>query len=133
MLIGEREYEKALHKVNKHITDLKRNAGAGKYSKMSQGKSKTHEPDPRQDIAQRLHLLVVKGKVFAAGGQPIKGLSITIRAASMAERYLLVSVLTEALLVLSVILNELSEFEASKDLCEAALPFVSYWWPSLGM
>ena len=43
----------------------------------------------------------------------------------MAERYLLVSVLTEALEVLSAILVELREFEAARDLAEAALPHVS--------
>jgi hypothetical protein len=78
-----------------------------------------------EDIAQRLHLLVLKAKIFAAGGQPIKGFSITLRAASMAERYSLISILTEALGVLSVILNELSEFNAAKDIAEAALPSVS--------
>ena len=77
------------------------------------------------DIAQRLHLLVVKARIFAAGGQPIKGLSIALRAASMAERYLLVSVLTEALGVLSAILTELSEFGAAKGMIEAALPYVN--------
>ena len=43
----------------------------------------------------------------------------------MAERYLLVSVLTEALGVLSAILIELSEFGAARDMIEAVLPYVS--------
>ena len=78
----------------------------------------------RADIAQRLHLLVLKAKVFAAGGQPIKGFSIALRAASTAERCLLVNVLIEALGVLGAILLVLSEFEAARDLVQAALPYV---------
>ena len=50
----------------------------------------------------------------------------------MAERYSLIPILTETLGVLSAILNELSEFDAARDVAEAALPSVSRTAKDLG-
>jgi len=80
--------------------------------------------DVGEDIAQRLHFLVLKARVFAAGGKATKGFSIALRAASTAERYRLIPVLLEALTALAVILNDISEFEAARDIVEATLPAV---------
>ncbi len=77
------------------------------------------------DLAQRLQLLVLKSKVFAAAGQPMKGFSIILRAALTAERHKIVPVLVEALAVLCTILISLGEFAAAKELLEAILPHVS--------
>lgn len=127
MLIKQEDYEIALQMVNKHIDMLKRKTGAGELSRSLPFLHLLNAVALTcyEDIAQRLHLLVLKAKIFTAGEQPIKGFSITLRAASMAERYSLISILTEALGVLSAILNELSEFEAAKDVAGAALPSVS--------
>ena len=66
----------------------------------------------------------MKCRVFAASGQAAKGFSLAMRAASTAERCRLIPVLIEALAALAVILNDLSEFEAARDLLEATLPLV---------
>lgn len=80
-----------------------------------------------EDIAQRLHLLTVKSKIFAAAGQHTKGFSIALRAALVAERHRLISVLVEALAVLSTIFNALGEFEGARGLAEATLPHVCFY------
>ena len=60
------------------------------------------------------------------GGQPTKGFSIALRAASTAERHRLVPVMLEALAALAIIFNDISEFEAARDFVEAALPMVCH-------
>lgn len=77
------------------------------------------------DIAQRLHFLVSKAKIFARSGRPTKGFSISFRAASTAARHLLVPALLEALAAVAVILNDLFEFGAARELLQSALPLVS--------
>ncbi|KAK4609122.1 Anaphase-promoting complex subunit 5 [Fulvia fulva] len=101
LLIQQGLFEKALSKVSTQINTLK-----------SRG----------TDIAQRLHFLLLKAKIFAAGGQAPKGFSIALRATSTAERLLLVPVLLEGLTILSRILIDLSEFEMAQNIIEAALP-----------
>lgn len=102
VLIKQEDYSTALSLVNRHINTLK--------------------SKPSADLAQHLHLLVLKARIFTASGNAIKGFSIVLRAAAMAERCLLLSVLTEAMSVLGGILNALSEFEAAKEVFEAVLP-----------
>lgn len=80
---------------------------------------------PSTDLAQTLHLLTLKASVFAAAGKPEKGFSLVIRAASRAERAGLVPVLLEALVELAGILTKLGEFNAAREVIEAALPQVS--------
>lgn len=85
----------------------------------------TNIPPWRTDLAHILHLLIVKAHLFACAGQPLKGLSIAVRAAASAELHLLVSVLTEATAVLGSILLELRKYSAARDLLAAAMPMVS--------
>jgi anaphase-promoting complex subunit 5 len=80
------------------------------------------------DLAHTLHLLTLKAAVFAAAGKPEKGFSIAVRAASRAERAGLLPVLLEALAALAEILNKVGEFGASRDLAEAALPQVCFFF-----
>ncbi|EME38918.1 hypothetical protein DOTSEDRAFT_75580 [Dothistroma septosporum NZE10] len=101
LLVQQGLFEKALDKVSKHIAALKLRG---------------------TDIAQRLQFLLLKAKIFAAGGQAPKGFSIALRATSTAERLLLVPVLLEGLTVLTHILLGLSEFEMAQNIMEAALP-----------
>jgi hypothetical protein len=51
-----------------------------------------------------------------------------VRAASRAERAGLLPVLLEALAALAEILNKVGEFGASRDLAEAALPQVCFFF-----
>ncbi|KAK3683200.1 APC5 protein [Vermiconidia calcicola] len=102
VMLKKEQCQKAMHAVNTQIDEQKRS--------------------PRADIAHRLHLLVLKARIFASGKQAIKGFSIALRAAAMAERHLLISVLIEALGVLGVILTELGEYEAAREILGAGLP-----------
>ena len=77
------------------------------------------------DLVQRLQFLVVKSKIFAASGRPAKGLSLALRVASVAEKHMVVPLLLEALALIATVLNDLQEFRAAHDLCQAALPLVS--------
>lgn len=76
------------------------------------------------DMAQRLHLLILKSKIYLAGGQAVKGFAVVLRATSTAERHLLIPVLHEGLAVLARILLDLSEYATARDLIEATLPQV---------
>ncbi|WPH01756.1 Hypothetical protein R9X50_00460800 [Acrodontium crateriforme] len=100
--IQSKELEKALKLVNAHLGRLKNASGS--------------------DIAQRLHFLVSKAKIFSDAGRPAKGFSIAMRAASIASKNWLVFILIESCAVLGNILNSLSEFEAARDLVSAIVP-----------
>ena len=101
----QEQYQQALSIVNAEIAKVKQSTNA--------------------DIAHILHLLVQKSRVFAAAGQAPKGFSLALRAAATAERYKLISVLTEALGALGKVLNEMSECQAAREVLQAALPLVS--------
>lgn len=100
-LIQREDLETALHKVGGQLAAIK---GRG------------------TDLAQRLYFLILKARIFAAGGQASKGFSIALRATSTAERHLLLPVYLEGLAVLSRILIDLSEFEAARSILEFAIP-----------
>lgn len=74
------------------------------------------------DIAQRLHWLILKARVFAASGKAAKGFSLTLRATATAERHLLIPILLEGLALLSKVLISLSEFTTARDILASALP-----------
>ncbi len=69
--------------------------------------------------------MIVKARIFSASGHPLKGFSIIIRAASMAERHRIMPTLLEALVALAAILYKLTEFRAARDILEAVLPMVT--------
>jgi anaphase-promoting complex subunit 5 len=68
--------------------------------------------------------MVLKARIFTCAGQPLKGLSIALRAATAAERHMLVSVLVEAIVVLGPILMELRNYGVARDILAAAVPMV---------
>nr|QIA97806.1 putative anaphase-promoting complex subunit 5 protein [Teratosphaeria destructans] len=103
-LIRRQELPEALRITNARIKQLKSNAGS--------------------DIAQRLHFLVLKARIFAAAEQPLKAFSIALRAASTAERLHLIPTALEAIAGLAHILNDLKEFDASRALLESAMPLM---------
>ncbi|KAI5357428.1 Putative tetratricopeptide-like helical domain superfamily, anaphase-promoting complex subunit 5 [Septoria linicola] len=93
------------------------------------------------DLAQRLHWLIQKARIFALAGRATKGLSICLRATSTAQRHLLVPVMLEGLSVLGKVLLEVGEFEAARAMYESALPvaleggeaaLVAAMWTAIG-
>nr|QEJ80707.1 putative anaphase-promoting complex subunit 5 protein [Teratosphaeria gauchensis] len=103
-LIRRQELPEALRITNARIKQLKSNAGS--------------------DIAQRLHFLVLKARIFAAAEQPLKAFSIALRAASTAQRLHLIPTALGAIAGLANILNDLKEFDASRALLESAMPLM---------
>lgn len=104
LLIRKGDYESALDAVNAQIKATK----------------DTRAPI---DLAQRVHLLLQKSKIWGHAGRAVSGFSLALRAVSTAQSHNLVAELVEALVVLSNILNELREFEVANNLIMSALPF----------
>ena len=75
-----------------------------------------------KDISLRLRLLLAKAHLFDCIGRPEKGFTIAIRAASIAWRARLTSLLWQAIGAIANILNALGEFTASEKLLIAILP-----------
>ncbi|THZ73213.1 hypothetical protein D6C85_04225 [Aureobasidium pullulans] len=76
------------------------------------------------DIVRRIKLLILKARLFAKAGLPAKGFSIAMRAASSAQRAMIMPAMWEAVGALSVILIDLGEFGAAKSLVDAIMPQV---------
>ncbi|OBW64292.1 MAG: WSC-domain-containing protein [Aureobasidium pullulans] len=76
------------------------------------------------DIVRRIKLLILKARLFAKAGLPAKGFSIAMRAASSAQRAMIMPAMWEAVGALSVILIDLGEFSAAKSLVDAIMPQV---------
>lgn len=69
--------------------------------------------------------MIVKARIFSASGHALKGFSVVVRAASMAERFRIMPTLVEALVALAGILCELTELRAARDILESVLPMVN--------
>jgi hypothetical protein len=67
----------------------------------------------------------MKARIFAEAREPVKGLSIALRAAATAERLLIMPVLVEAIAALTGVLMALGEFAAAKGLVEGGIVHVS--------
>ena len=76
------------------------------------------------DITMQIKLLNIKARVLAKCGHPLKGFSIIVRAADMANRARALPSLWEASGILSNILISLGEFSAALDVLEAIVPQV---------
>ena len=74
---------------------------------------------------RRIKLLILKARLFAKAGLPTKGFSIAMRAASSAQRAMVMPAMWEAIGALSVILIDLGEFDAARSLVDAIMPQVS--------
>ncbi|KAK4154866.1 hypothetical protein C8A00DRAFT_32311 [Chaetomidium leptoderma] len=75
-----------------------------------------------RDVSLRIRLLLCKVDLFDRLGRPERGFTIAMRAASMAWRARLVSLLWQAVGALAHILNALGEFAAAQQLLVAVLP-----------
>ncbi|KAG9832935.1 hypothetical protein KCU98_g12608, partial [Aureobasidium melanogenum] len=76
------------------------------------------------DIVRRIKLLTLKARLFAKAGLPTKGFSIAMRAASSAQRAMIMPAMWEAVGALCVILIDLGEFDAARSLVDAIMPQV---------
>ncbi|KAI5272789.1 hypothetical protein E4T47_03842 [Aureobasidium subglaciale] len=76
------------------------------------------------DIVRRIKLLILKARLFAKAGLPTKGFSIAMRAASSAQRAMIMPAMWEAVGALCVILIDLGEFGAARSLVDAIMPQV---------
>lgn len=70
----------------------------------------------------QIKLLCLKGRILGKTGQPQRGFSLAMRAASIAHRSKLLPALWEALCVLAGVLLSLREFEAVSEMIESIMP-----------
>lgn len=76
------------------------------------------------DVYAQIKLLMMKARGLALCKHPLKGFSIAVRAANMANRARILPALWEASGILANILTNLHEFSAAVDVLEAVVPQV---------
>ncbi|EAW09212.1 putative anaphase-promoting complex subunit Apc5 [Aspergillus clavatus NRRL 1] len=76
------------------------------------------------DIYSQVRLLCFKARIFQKTGNPQRGFSLAMRAASIAHRSRLLPGLWEAICVLGGVLLSLREFEAVHEMIESIMPQV---------
>lgn len=77
------------------------------------------------DVYQRMHLLTQKALLFARCGEPEKGFSVVLRAASLAHGARVMPALWEGMAALCGILVGLEEWGAARRVLDAVIPQVS--------
>lgn len=90
------------------------------FSQVEELIAKTRDTDT--DIAVRARLLLMKAHLFDKAGRPERGFSIAMRAANLAWKARLMSVLWQAIGTIADILNALEEFDAASKLLQVILP-----------
>ncbi|ROW07174.1 hypothetical protein VPNG_07391 [Cytospora leucostoma] len=75
-----------------------------------------------QDCALRTRLLLMKAQLFGKAGRPQRGFSIAMRAANLAWKARLTSLLWQAIGTIADILTSLEEFEAAEKLLLVIIP-----------
>ncbi|KAL4980558.1 putative anaphase-promoting complex subunit Apc5 [Aspergillus desertorum] len=76
------------------------------------------------DIQPQVKLLCLKARIFEKMGQPQRGFSLAMRAASIAYRSRLLPGLWEAIVALGGVLLSLKEFDAAAKMVESIMPQV---------
>lgn len=74
------------------------------------------------DVHSQVRLLCLKARILEKSGQPQRGFSLAMRAASIAHRSRLLPGLWEAICVLAGVLLSLNEFEAVGEMMESIMP-----------
>ncbi|KAL1999272.1 hypothetical protein VTN02DRAFT_4743 [Thermoascus thermophilus] len=74
------------------------------------------------DISVQIRLLCLKARIFAETGQPLRGFSLALRAATISYRSRVLTGLWEAISVLAGVLIALQEFEAAVEVVERVMP-----------
>lgn len=80
--------------------------------------------DEEADIYQRIKIMTLKARIYDKAGIPQKGLSVAVRAASLAHRARLLPALWEAVRAICAVLISLKEFRAAAKLLESIMPQV---------
>ncbi|KAJ5594453.1 uncharacterized protein N7459_000661 [Penicillium hispanicum] len=93
----------------------------GRAMHMVEQAAHTMQPE-NFDIHAQIKLLCLKARIFEKSGQPQRGFSLAMRAASIAHRSRLLFDLWEAICTLCAVLLSLREFEASSELVESIMP-----------
>jgi anaphase-promoting complex subunit 5 len=75
-----------------------------------------------EDISVRIRLMLLKAQIYIRSGRPQKALTLSVRAASMARRTLLVNLLWQATGTLCDVLISLGEFAAAEKLLVVIIP-----------
>ncbi|KAF7526649.1 hypothetical protein PCG10_004040 [Penicillium crustosum] len=82
-----------------------------------------HSMQPENfDIHSQIKLLCLKAQILGKSGQPQRGFSLAMRAASIAHRSKVLADLWEAICTLATVLLSLREFEATGELVESVMP-----------
>jgi anaphase-promoting complex subunit 5 len=76
------------------------------------------------DVFTQIKLLCYKARILDKTGQPQRGFSLAMRAASIAHRSRVLPGLCEAIGVLASVLLSLREFEAAAEMMESIMPQV---------
>lgn len=79
-------------------------------------------PPENFDVQGQVKLLCLKARIFEQIGQPRRGFSVSMRAASIAYRSRMLPLLWEALIALARVLLSLNEFEAAGEMIEFVMP-----------
>lgn len=77
------------------------------------------------DVMQRVEVLIAKAEIYRQVGEPERGFSVALRAASVAFKARLMPCLWSAVGLLANILNSIGEFGAAMRLLHAVIPQVS--------
>lgn len=77
---------------------------------------------PDRDIAVRVRLLLMKAQLLERAGRPRRGFSVAMRAANLAWKARLMSLLWQAVGAVADILSSLDEFDAARRLLLVVLP-----------
>lgn len=78
--------------------------------------------DQDKDIAIRVRLLLMKAQLFEKAGRSQRGFSIAMRAANLAWKARLMSLLWQSIGAVANVLNSLEEFEAAEKLLLVTIP-----------
>ncbi|KAJ5624611.1 hypothetical protein N7510_000920 [Penicillium lagena] len=74
------------------------------------------------DVHSQVKILCLKARVLSQSGQPQRGFSLAMRAASIAHHSKILFDLWEAICTLSAVLLSLREFDATSELVESIMP-----------
>nr|APD26246.1 putative anaphase-promoting complex protein [Thielaviopsis punctulata] len=74
------------------------------------------------DISTQLRLMLCKVRIFNRCNKPLRGLTVCLRAATLAMNTRAVPFMCEAAGLLANIMNALGEYEAAQSLLDAAIP-----------
>ncbi|CAI6335826.1 unnamed protein product [Periconia digitata] len=81
--------------------------------------------DEGADVMQRVEVLIAKAEIYRLAGEPERGFSVALRAASVSFKARLMPCLWSAVGMLANILNSIGEYGAAMRLLHAVIPQVS--------